>query len=68
MSQPPRADVGGEIYPVLNRDKGRATIFHKDADYENFGWVEPSPPGQPGINPTKPWPPTQSYPSRQISS
>ena len=36
MPRPPRADVGGEIYHVLNRDNGRAAIFNKDADYEAF--------------------------------
>lgn len=36
MPRPPRADVGGEIYHVLNRGKGRARIFHKNADYEAF--------------------------------
>jgi hypothetical protein len=50
MPLPRRADGGGEIYHVLNRGNGRATIFHKDADYEAFervldafgdaGWVE----------------------------
>lgn len=36
MPRPPRADVAGEIYHALNRGNGRATIFHKDADYEAF--------------------------------
>jgi len=36
MPRPPRADVGGDIYPVLNRGNGRAAIFNKDADYEAF--------------------------------
>jgi len=36
MPRPPRADVAGEIYHVLNRGNGRMTLFHKDADYEAF--------------------------------
>ncbi|QDV47426.1 hypothetical protein Enr13x_73350 [Stieleria neptunia] len=36
MPRPPRADVAGAIYHVLNRGNGRQTLFHKDADYEAF--------------------------------
>ena len=36
MGRPPRADEAGAIYHMLNRANGRATIFHKDADYEAF--------------------------------
>ena len=36
MPRPPRADVAGEIYHVLNRGNGRQTVFYKDADYEAF--------------------------------
>ena len=36
MPRPPRMDVAGEIYHVLNRGNGRQTIFHKDGDYDAF--------------------------------
>lgn len=36
MPRPPRADVAGEIYHVLNRGNGKMLIFHKDADYRAF--------------------------------
>lgn len=36
MPRPPRADVAGEIYHVLNRGNGRMPIFHKEDDYEAF--------------------------------
>jgi putative transposase len=36
MGRPPRADEAGAIYHMLNRSNRRATIFHKDADYEAF--------------------------------
>lgn len=36
MPRPPRADVAGEIYHVLNRGNGRMQIFHKDEDYVAF--------------------------------
>lgn len=36
MGRAKRADEAGEIYHMLNRANRRATIFHKDADYEAF--------------------------------
>jgi len=36
MGRPLRASVGGYVYHALNRGNGRATIFHKDADYAAF--------------------------------
>ncbi len=36
MPRPKRADEAGAIYHALNRGNARATIFHKDADYEAF--------------------------------
>ncbi len=36
MPRPPRADEAGGLYHALNRGNARATIFHKDADYEAF--------------------------------
>lgn len=36
MGRAPRADYAGHLYHVLNRANRRATIFHKDADYEAF--------------------------------
>jgi len=36
MPRPPRADVAGEIYHVLNRGNGRQQVFHTEADYESF--------------------------------
>ena len=36
MGKAKRADEGGAIYHMLNRANRRATIFHKDADYEAF--------------------------------
>ena len=36
MPRPPRADEADGLYHALNRGNLRATIFHKDADYEAF--------------------------------
>ncbi len=36
MPRPPRADEAGGLYHALNRGNLRATIFHKDADYDAF--------------------------------
>ncbi len=36
MGRAKRADESGGIYHMLNRANGRATIFHKPADYEAF--------------------------------
>lgn len=36
MPRIPRGQVPGLAYHVLNRGNGRATIFHKDADYRAF--------------------------------
>ena len=36
MGRPPRIDVGGEIYHVINRGNERNTIFHTDEDYAFF--------------------------------
>ena len=36
MPRPPRADEAGGLYHALNRGNGRATLFHKDADFEAF--------------------------------
>ncbi len=36
MPRPPGADEAGGLYHALNRGNLRATIFHKDADYEAF--------------------------------
>jgi len=36
MGRPPRIDVGGYAYHVLNRAAGRRRIFAKDADYAAF--------------------------------
>ncbi len=36
MPRRARAACGGLVYHVLNRANGRATLFHKDADYEAF--------------------------------
>ncbi len=36
MPRPPLADEAGGLYHALNRGNLRATIFHKDADYEAF--------------------------------
>ena len=36
MPRPLRADEAGGLYPVLNRGNLRATLFHKDADFEAF--------------------------------
>jgi putative transposase len=36
MGRALRAAVGGMVYHVLNRANGRATLFHKDGDYEAF--------------------------------
>ncbi|TWT91946.1 hypothetical protein [Stieleria varia] len=40
MPRPPRADEAGGLYHALNRGNLRATIFHKDADYAAFEWVQ----------------------------
>ncbi len=36
MPRPRRADQAGELYHALNRGNLRATIFHKEEDYEAF--------------------------------
>ena len=36
MGRPKRADEAGAIYHMLNRANRRATIFHKDEDYQAF--------------------------------
>ena len=36
MSRPPRADEANGLYHALNRGNSRATIFHKEDDYEAF--------------------------------
>ena len=36
FSRPPRIDVGDQIYHVINRANGRATIFHTETDYRGF--------------------------------
>ena len=36
MGRAKRADEAGAIYRMLNRASRRATIFHRDADYEAF--------------------------------
>ena len=36
MPRPPRADEAGGLYHALNRGNLRATIFHKDSDFEAF--------------------------------
>ncbi len=36
MPRIPRGHRSGLAYHVLNRGNGRATIFHKDADYRAF--------------------------------
>ncbi len=36
MGRAKRADEAGAIYHMLNRANRRATVFHKDADYEAF--------------------------------
>ncbi len=36
MGRPLRTSLGGYVYHALNRGNGRATIFHKDGDYEAF--------------------------------
>jgi putative transposase len=36
MGRPLRTSLGGYVYNVLNRGNGRATVFHKDGDYEAF--------------------------------
>jgi putative transposase len=36
MARPPRTDEAGGLYHALNRGNARATIFHKDGDYEAF--------------------------------
>ena len=36
MARPPRADEAGRLYHALNRGNARATVFHKDEDYEAF--------------------------------
>jgi putative transposase len=36
MPRPPRADEAGGLYHALNRGNARATIFHKDADFDAF--------------------------------
>jgi putative transposase len=36
MSRPPRADEANGLYHALNRGNARATIFHKEDDYEAF--------------------------------
>jgi REP-associated tyrosine transposase len=36
MPRPPRVDVGGYAYHVLNRTAGRWRMFRKDGDFEAF--------------------------------
>lgn len=36
MGRPPRVDVGGYAYHVLNRGVNKRTIFRKDADFDAF--------------------------------
>ncbi len=36
MPRPPRIDVGGYVYHVINRANGRVTIFHNEKDYQLF--------------------------------
>ena len=36
MPRPPSADEAGALYHALNRGNARASIFHKDEDYEAF--------------------------------
>jgi putative transposase len=36
MPRMSRVAVGGEVYHVLNRANGRATIFHTDDEYQHF--------------------------------
>jgi putative transposase len=36
MPRPPRADEAGGLYHALNRGNLRATIFHKQADFDAF--------------------------------
>ena len=36
MGRPRRSDEAGVIYHMLNRANRRATIFHKDDDYDAF--------------------------------
>lgn len=36
MGRPKRADAAGGIYHMLNRSNRKATIFHREADYEAF--------------------------------
>ncbi len=36
MSRALRVDVGNEIFHVINRANGRATIFQTDNDYKSF--------------------------------
>jgi putative transposase len=36
MPRAPRVDVGNEIYHVINRANGRATIFRSDKDFKHF--------------------------------
>ena len=39
MGRAKRADEAGAICPMLNRANRRASIFHKDMDYEAFEWI-----------------------------
>jgi putative transposase len=39
MGRPPRIDIGEQVYHVINRANGRATIFHNDADYSDFEYL-----------------------------
>ena len=36
MGRALRAALGGYVYHVLNRGNSRATVFHKNGDYEAF--------------------------------
>ncbi len=36
MGRALRTAMGGYVYHALNRGNGRATVFHKDGDYEAF--------------------------------
>ena len=39
MSRPPRADDANGLYHALNRGNSRATVFHKEGDYQAFEWI-----------------------------
>ena len=39
MPRPPRVDVGGYAYHVVNRSVGKRPLFRKDGDFEAFETV-----------------------------